>query len=329
MKKVKLGIIGTGIAARILHWPALKQLQNKIEIVQVCNHTKKKAKDFAKLVGGVPYTVNYKEILNNPDVGAVDIMLPIELNHKVVKEALDAGKHVIMEKPIAVNLKEAKKMLKYPAMYKKQVMMIAENFRYRNVYQKAKSLLNQKVIGKPYFIKWNVCYNVDNKNEYAQTKWRINHKYDGGFVTDCGVHNIAAIRLLTGDIKSGAAFTHSVNPRIGKIDTFSLQFETDKNIKGMFNMFFSVRGHYEDRILIHGSSGTIEIWEDKIYVKKEGREPKFIDCSADLGFYLIEYLVDPAGAGFLGAIRRQCLIFSLCNLGFVFFVIETDRFVCD
>ena len=127
MKKVKLGIIGTGIAARILHWPALKQLQNKIEIVQVCNHTEKKAKDFAKLVGSVTYTLNYKEILNNPDIDAVDIILPIELNHKMAKEALDAGKHIIMEKPIAVNMKEAANIIK--KHIRAQIIIKTESYR--------------------------------------------------------------------------------------------------------------------------------------------------------------------------------------------------------
>lgn len=83
MRKVKLGIIGTGLAAKNLLLPALQKLKNKFEIVAVCNHTEKKAKEFSKLVGGVPVYNDYQELLKRDDVEAVDITLPIHLNYKV------------------------------------------------------------------------------------------------------------------------------------------------------------------------------------------------------------------------------------------------------
>ncbi|KNY28711.1 Gfo/Idh/MocA family protein [Pseudobacteroides cellulosolvens] len=113
MKPVKLGILGCGIAAKDLHWPALKQMKEKFEIVTVCNHTEEKAKEFAQMVGNVPYLTDYKQILANPEIEAVSILLPIHLNHQVTKEALEAGKHVIVEKPIAANMKEAEDMLSF------------------------------------------------------------------------------------------------------------------------------------------------------------------------------------------------------------------------
>ena len=113
MKKVKLGIIGCGIAAQSLHWPALQKLKDKFEITVICNHTEKKAKDFSKILGGVPYVLDYHDLLQRSDVEAVDIALPIPLNFQVTKDALLAGKHVIVEKPLAANLSEAKMMLDF------------------------------------------------------------------------------------------------------------------------------------------------------------------------------------------------------------------------
>nr|MBC8400837.1 Gfo/Idh/MocA family oxidoreductase [Candidatus Neomarinimicrobiota bacterium] len=83
MPPIKLGIIGTGLAARKLHWPALKKLLAKFEIATVCNHTDQKAREFARLVGGVPYVLDYHDLLDNSQIEAVDIVLPIELNHIV------------------------------------------------------------------------------------------------------------------------------------------------------------------------------------------------------------------------------------------------------
>ena len=287
MKPVKLGIIGCGIAARELHWPALKQLTDKFHISVVCNHTRPKAKEFSELVGGAPYVLDYRKILENSEIEAVDIILPIELNYQVTKEALEAGKHVIVEKPLAANLSEAKKMLNFEKKYSK-VMMVAENFRYRTTFYRVKELLNNGVIGDPYSVFWNVFYHVDLHNRYAHTQWRLQHKYPGGFITDGGVHNIAALRYLFGEIKTGTAFTRSVNPQIGELDTISFQFETDNNINGVFNDFFSSNGYTENRLIILGKIGSIIIENNTITIKKKGL-PDQIETIEDDGGYKAEF----------------------------------------
>ena len=115
--KIKLGIIGTGLSAKNLHLPALRKLEDKFEITAVCNHTEAKAVEFSKLVGDVRYYLNYKDILADENVDAVDITLPIDLNYKVTVEALKSGKHVFLEKPLAASLIEAKKMLSLKRKY--------------------------------------------------------------------------------------------------------------------------------------------------------------------------------------------------------------------
>lgn len=283
MKKIKLGIIGCGIAAKELHFPALMRLQDKYEITAVSNHTEPKAREFSALTGGVPYYINYIDLLNDNNIEAVDIALPIDLNYKVTRDALKHGKHVFLEKPLAGNLTEAKKMLGFPDRFKR-IMMVAENFRYRLVFRKVKELLEKGKIGTPYAVSWNLYYNVTEDSKYAKTKWRRHHKYPGGFMNDAGVHNIAAIRLLFGDILWVNAFTGSVNPVIGTPDTMGIQYET-KKIKGVFNIFFSVNGHWEDKLLVFGSAGTLEVNTNSILIKKENKKEVKIDAGDDSGFY--------------------------------------------
>jgi len=76
-------------------------------ITMVCNHTAPKAESFARMVGDVPYVLDYQEILQHPEVEAVDIVLPIPLNYQVTMDALNAGKHVIVEKPLAAHSRKA------------------------------------------------------------------------------------------------------------------------------------------------------------------------------------------------------------------------------
>lgn len=127
-------------------------------------------------MGGVPYVLDYHDLLQRADIEAVDIALPIHLNYQVTKDALQAGKHLIVEKPLAANLSEAKMMLNFENKYS-LVMMIAENFRYCSIFHRIRNYLQQSKIGKPYAVFWNrfILINLKN-NKYAQTKWRINHQ---------------------------------------------------------------------------------------------------------------------------------------------------------
>ncbi|MGE5429638.1 MAG: Gfo/Idh/MocA family protein, partial [Syntrophomonadaceae bacterium] len=180
MKKIKLGIIGCGIAARDLHLPALEKLKDKFEITVLCNHTEQKAKDLSDYLGKIPYVLDYHEMLKRSDVEAVDITLPIHLNYKAAKDALLAGKHVIVEKPVTANLSEAKKILAQSEA-SESVMMVAENFRYRKVFMKAKDLIKKGKIGKPYAATWDLFNQVTLQSKYARTKWRQHPLYPGGF----------------------------------------------------------------------------------------------------------------------------------------------------
>jgi predicted dehydrogenase len=287
-RKIKLGIIGTGLAAKILHLPALKRLNDKFEITAVCNHTEKKAKEFSELIGGVKYYLDYKELLNDKNVEAVDITLPIDLNYQVTIDSLKAGKHVFLEKPLAASMTEAKKMLKLESKYR-QVTLLAENFRYRKVYNSVKDLLKKKSIGKVYAAQWNVFYRVTSDRDYGATKWRQKHRYVGGFILDAGVHNIAALRMLFGEVKSVVAFTDSINPKIGLPDSMSVQMIFSSGVKVIYNLFFSVKHHWENKLLVFGDKGTIEVNDDMISLKLNDNNPQIIDAS-DFGGYDEEFM---------------------------------------
>jgi len=284
MKPVKLGIIGCGIAARELHLPALQKMTDQFQITAVCNHTKPKAKNFAALVGGVDYLLDYRQLLNRSDVEAVDIVLPIHLNDSVTRAALAAGKHVFLEKPLAHSQQHAKKMLTLPTKYA-QVMMVAENYRYRPLYHRIKQQLQAGVIGQVYAVDWQIfMYVQPTTNKYAQTQWRIHHQYPGGFITDGGVHNIAAFRLLFGKIQTVSAQVRGVNPGIGELDTLNMHFTTSENIMGNFECFFSANGHSDNRMLIFGRDGTMLIENNRIVIKKEGQSEQTEIIDDDGGF---------------------------------------------
>ena len=114
MRKFKLGIIGTGLATNILYWPQLKLLKHKIEITALANRRKSKALAFAKKAGVKTVCESGEELLKRSDVEAVLISLPIELNAAWVIKALKAGKHVLCEKPLALNSRQGRQARQAP-----------------------------------------------------------------------------------------------------------------------------------------------------------------------------------------------------------------------
>ena len=284
MPPIKLGIIGCGIAARELHLPPLLALRDQFEIAVVCNHTEAKAREFSQMAGNVPYVLDYRQVLAMPEIEAVDIILPIELNYRVTHDALTAGKHVLVEKPLAANLAEARSMVQLEKETPR-VTMVAENFRYSPAFAAIRQYLEQGQIGKVQAVFWNKFYHMDAANQYVQTQWRIAHKHQGGFITDGGVHQIAVLRDLCGDLTGCGAFTKRMNPAIGKVDSLSFQFKTTQDVNGVLNIFASSPDYQEDRLLLIGETGSITFADNLLTLQKNGRtiiREQF--QAADLGY---------------------------------------------
>lgn len=286
--RINLGIIGCGIAARELHLPALRSLTDRFEIKAVCNHTEPKARSFSRLIGGVPFVLDYHDLLARPDIEAVDIVLPIDLNYKVTLDALKAGKHVFLEKPLAANLRDARKLLSLERRHR-EVTLMAENYRYQAVYRRVAYHITRKAIGKPYAAIWSLFSHLTTKNKYARTLWRVHHKYPGGFLTDAGVHNMAALRLLFGELTVVDAFAKGINHGIGRTDTLSARFRSAQNTEILFNLYFSTAGHTESSLLIFGTEGTIEVRENRISLKRTGN-PVRQEAMVDDGGFKAEFM---------------------------------------
>src|SRR3954462_10682450 len=126
-RKVRLGIIGTGVAARQLYWPAFQKLGNRIELVACANRTRAKSEGFARLAG-IPIVLDTaEEVIASDEVEAVLISLPIDLQPKYVLAALRAGKAVLSEKPIAASVDAGQKLLKAAARFEAP-WLVGENY---------------------------------------------------------------------------------------------------------------------------------------------------------------------------------------------------------
>lgn len=109
MDKLKIGVIGCGSIAKHRHLPEYANNEN-VEVVAVCDIVEERAWKIADAVGAKAYT-NYKELLANVDVEAVSVCTPNYLHAPISIDALNAGKHVLCEKPMATSSEEAQSMI--------------------------------------------------------------------------------------------------------------------------------------------------------------------------------------------------------------------------
>lgn len=210
MGKVRLGVIGTGLAWERLHYPAIQELSDKFEVVALANRTKSDAENFARKINLDLSNVydDYNEMLKRDDLDAIDILVPIQLNYEVSEAVAKAGFDFICEKPMAPDMKQAHKYLELAEKYNVKIL-IAENYRYDEEYNKIKKIITSRKIGDVVcFIRNNItCFPCEmDKDTYAGTEWRQHPRFPGGAFLDAALHDIAAMRHIFGHIVCVQAF---------------------------------------------------------------------------------------------------------------------------
>ena len=146
---VKLGIIGFG------YWgPNLVRNFSSIrdsEIVYCADKDENRLTHVKSLYPKISVTKDYNEILNDKSVDAVIVATPIETHFKIAKDALNAGKHVLVEKPITTSSKDAKELVDIAAK-KKKILMVDHTFEYSNPVRKIKEIIDRNELGKIFTI---------------------------------------------------------------------------------------------------------------------------------------------------------------------------------
>jgi predicted dehydrogenase len=260
MKKIRLGIIGTGIATHDLYLPHFGKLRARFEFAACCNRRKSKALAFAKKAGIPRVYDNYQEMLAQPDIDAVMISLPIALNAKVVLAALKAGKHVMCEKPIARDSKEGAFLMKAAAKYKK-VFLVAENYYFAPHIIQARNWVKSGKIGRVRLIEGRQVSRLTHDNKYFQTKWRQKPNHVGGFIVDGGVHVANIAREMLGLPVAVKSFKALNDRALVPHDTLTATMKFKNGALGVWMSAFSTPdtdGHPMLRVL--GEKGAIEVW---------------------------------------------------------------------
>ena len=147
--KVNVGLIGYGYWGR--HLARNFYQYNGTSLLKCSDLSNDRLKEVNELYPTVKTTNDYKEILNDPNISGVIIATPVEMHFKLAKEALEAGKHVLVEKPLTASAKEAEDLVKL-AKEKGKQLMVDHTFLYLAETEKMKDLIQSGEIGDVYTI---------------------------------------------------------------------------------------------------------------------------------------------------------------------------------
>ncbi len=264
---IRIGLIGAGIYMRDVHAPAYRLLNQHYEVAAVYSRTYEAAARLAATFDNAPdATADLAALLERQDIDAVDIALPIEHMPKVIEAALRAGKHVVSEKPAAPDLVEGRRLASIAAQYPRQTWMVAENWRYEAAFNLARTLIDEKRIGTPVFISWTISIRMDENSPYYATEWRRNPQYQGGYLLDVGVHHVAALRTIAGEIAQVSAHMTQVRPDIPPADSLAAAIVFESGLLASYACTFAANAPLPPCMIMLGTDGAIKVDRSQIEI---------------------------------------------------------------
>ncbi|MBQ4564331.1 MAG: Gfo/Idh/MocA family oxidoreductase [Lachnospiraceae bacterium] len=194
-KKLKVAIIGAGGIAKNAHLPGYAKMDN-VEVVAICDIKIEKAKNLAEKYNIPQVFEHYKDVLELPELDAIDICTPNYLHSTIAVEAFEHGLHVFCEKPDAVSVAEAEKM-KAAAEKSGKVLMVMRNNRYMQISSFLKKYIEDGNMGEIYAARcgWQRRRGIPGKGGWFTTK----EQSGGGPLIDLGVHMIDLTIWLMGN----------------------------------------------------------------------------------------------------------------------------------
>jgi len=201
MKKYKLGIIGAGMYGKVL-MRCFKQ-DPRAEIVWVNSASEETTKSAAEEFGIEKWTLNYHDVLADPSVDAAIIATPPYLHAEQLAAALEAGKHVLLEKPMAESLRSVQQMVEVVERSKNQIVLEAScrHTRLTRKFEFIKSILESGRLGEIYHIHHNHLERTTFIEWNPKGAWGLNKKLAGGgrFI-DFGVYDLSFHLGLLNDV---------------------------------------------------------------------------------------------------------------------------------
>ena len=254
MNKVKVAILGAGFVSDI-HIESYHRFVPNAEVVAVYTRSRERAEAFATKHGIPQWYDDLDAIIQNSGCDVVDICLPNFLHAEATLKAAAAGKHVIIEKPLAVTLEEADTMI--AACKEAGVkLMYAEELCFAPKYERVRHMVVEGAIGEIYMLKQS------EKHSGPHSDWFYDvNLAGGGVLMDMGCHALAWFRWMLGNAKATSVYatmsTVLHKGRTSAEDNSVVIVEFENGVTAVAENSWAKHGGMDDRSEVHGTGGVI------------------------------------------------------------------------
>jgi predicted dehydrogenase len=275
---IRVGVIGTGFGAS-LHLSALRD-NPELAATAICSRRPERARA-AAIDHGIPaHLSDYRELVRDPAIDAVIVASPPHLHHAMAIAALEAGKHVLCEKPMARNLAEARDMQRI-AERVGTVAMVNHQLRFLPVRRRLHELIGEGYIGEPHAASVVVHRSSLNDPNERPWGWLMEQEKAGGMLGATGAHYLDALRWWCGEVKAvaGAVSTmvrqrrladSSAMAKVDADDNFAVILRFNNGALGTIHVTATSGHEGDEEITVSGSEGTLQIREARLWGARRG-----------------------------------------------------------
>ncbi len=267
---IKIGIIGAGTVVRVRHLPETEQ-NPYAEVSAVCDIVPERAQEMAEKYQAKPYT-DYRELIKDSELDAVIVAATNVTHAEMSIAALEAGKDVMCEKPMATSLEEAQAMID-SASKNSCKLMIAHNQRLEAVNRKAREIIQSGKLGK--VLTFRSVFGHPGCEDWAidgENTWFFRKEITAmGCLGDLAIHKLDLIRWILGDeYVQASAFAdtmYKTYPEGGLIDVEDnaiCMLKTQKGVMGSMTVSWTYRKE-ENITTFYCEDGVLDLYTNPDY----------------------------------------------------------------
>lgn len=254
MSSLRFAVVGTGAIARA--YASAFAATKRAKIVAACDVRPAAVNEYAEQVGCAAYT-SVQDMLAGTKFDAAVVCTPPALHEVIACELLRYKKHVLCEKPLAVNLRSALHMIATAAQHG-TILTMASKFRYAADVRKARELVMDGAIGELVFVENAFTTYVDMRQ-----RWNSDASVSGGGVLiDNGTHAVDILRYFLGNLCDIQVVEGRRMQDLNVEDTVRLFVHNERGVMGAADLSWSIDKELETYLRVYGSCGTILVgWQ--------------------------------------------------------------------
>lgn len=252
--KIRVGIVGAGLIAPN-HAAGFQEVPDLAEVVAVCDTNRESAENLATLFDARIYA-DYRELIADPQVDLVDLLLPHHLHYPAAMAVIRAKKHLLLEKPVAVSYSQSLEIVE-AARQAGIHFGVAENTRYIRAYVEAEKLIRAGRLGDITLVRTFLPAN-ERVRLSSDDFWGKHAAFGGGALIDSGPHTFYLLKWLFGEIQELVAFT-------SQIYRVKSEVEDNADVRGrlaggadfLSSFTFTAEVPHSERLEVYGTAGSL------------------------------------------------------------------------